>query len=74
MQSLEAQGYIVLHDIVEARLLAEFETTIDALARAQVARTGITPTAAEPLIDLLRIGGEYRKILFGLLRNLYVLH
>lgn len=72
--SLEARGYIVLRSAVEARLLAEFEATIDALARAQVARTEITPTAAEPLIDLLRIGGEYRKMLFGLLRNLYVLH
>jgi len=71
---LDERGYTVLHGLVDTDALACFETAIDAAARAQAAKYDIPLTSAEPFIDVMKKGGPYRTLVFGLAKYLRVLH
>ena len=66
-------GYIVIPEFVRSSFLVDFEQTIDQLARLLVQKKRVQPTSPDALIDLLKLGGGFREVLFTQLKYLQVL-
>ena len=71
----DQDGFCYLSGLVSASLIDQFESEIAALANAQIARRAITRhhSGREPLIDLFKIGGAYRTLLYKAIHQLPVL-
>ncbi|MEM9044617.1 MAG: phytanoyl-CoA dioxygenase family protein [Pseudomonadota bacterium] len=68
--TLEEQGCVVLRSIVSDDLLQSFEAETRALARVHLERRGKPMDDADPMASLLRLGGDFRHVLFPMLKNL----
>ena len=71
---LERDGFVILRGLVQAEEIAEFEALIARFSEAQAEKLGLQRRAAEPFIDLFSRGGEYTKLVYKLLEELFVLH
>lgn len=67
---LSSRGCAKLQAAAPADLIAAFEVEIDELASFHLRRLGVERNAADALTDLLRHGGEFRRLLFPHLKNL----
>jgi hypothetical protein len=72
VDELTARGYTRVPRLLDSDSLREFEGVVSAAARALARRRGIAESSHEPLIDLMKRGGQHRVRLFGMLKQLFV--
>jgi hypothetical protein len=70
---LERDGYTVMPEFLSQDALNQFELTIDQLTRRLASRRGLKNLSQDPMADLLKIGGQFRELLFLQLKNLHII-
>lgn len=67
---LISNGCMRIRSVLDPEQLAEFEHDISKFAETVAARRGIVRQSEDAMTDLLRAGGQYRRLLFPQLKNL----
>ena len=73
-KQLTRDGYTPIPGLIDTDSLEEFEAVIASLGDELVRRMRLTVVSKEPLIDLFRVGGDFRALLYTHLKHLKVLH
>ena len=73
LETLQERGYVVLPDLVAPDLIDAFEAQIAAFVASQCARFGIAPRSADPFIEVFGRDRAYRKLVYRLMEELFVL-
>ena len=71
-RALDEHGFTVLHGLVTAAGLAEFEHVVGEFCDAEIGRRAIRRQHADPFADVMLADEEYRRYLFPLLRRFYI--
>jgi hypothetical protein len=70
-EKLDKEGCVILKGVLSRDDLNIFESEIERLTAAQLEERGIVPKGdIEPLIELFRIGGKYRHVLYTTMQYL----
>ena len=67
-------GFFIINNFVKAKYIDDFESSLIKICDEQILSRNILQTNHEPLIDLFKIGGEYRKNLYKGLQQIEILH
>lgn len=70
---LDVDGYTIVRGLVRPDEIGEFEATIERLVRSQLTSLDITPSHADPFIDVFKVGGQYTDRLYKLMERLFIL-
>jgi hypothetical protein len=74
LDKLENDGFVLLKGVLPRRAIDAFEDEIARLTAAQLAKRGVTPSGeVEPLIELFRLGGKFRHVLYTAMQYLSAL-
>jgi hypothetical protein len=72
-KALDADGYTTVRGLVRLDEIHEFEATIERLVHSQLSSLNISPSHADPFIDIFQVGGQYTDRLYKLMERLFIL-
>ncbi len=72
IEQFNNEGFTVLDNFIDATELEEFESTISQFCKHQISKLNINSKSPDPLVNLFKRDGNYRKMLYQSMHNFVI--